>query len=472
LATILATATTAATKKITAIVMTVGSRDARCAIDPAVRGGSGGLMGGVSPGAGAQGTKDGPLGVGPMPVLAEPLGSSISDHGSAGLACCRDRVLQPVVHRTATRSVRCPQIYCWPTHSTLRPQPDGMTSSKKSARRKPARRRRQQAQPRLRVRRPDELLAIIPYLVGFHPDESIVAVFIKSGRVLLTARMDLPSESSGDELAERIDWLARKHAAQALALVAYSADTLPAHRLLTRLMDRLGEHELTDVLYVGHGRWWSLSCGDECCPFSGTPFDPSSHPLSAAAVFAGLGARADRRELEASVSGPSEEELPRLRELADALLAGLEQLDDPRAAVRLLGSIVETAISEPAVPEERTCLLLGLLVTDVHIRDLAWALITPTNAEDHVRLWGGVVAQVPPTLAAAPLCLLGMAAWVSGAGALLNCCCERLAQIDPDYSMGRLLADISERAVPPSLWQQMGDEMQAELRAEPGMLAG
>jgi hypothetical protein len=347
-----------------------------------------------------------------------------------------------------------------------------MTSSKKSACKNPARRRRQQAQPRLRVRRPDELLAIIPYLVGFHPEESIVAVFIKSGRVLLTARMDIPPESAGEELVERIDWLARKHAAQALALVAYSADSLPAHRLLTRLMDRLGEHELTDVLYVGHGRWWSLSCGDECCPLSGTPFDPSSHPLSAAAVFAGLGARGDRRELEASVSGPTQAELPRLQDLADALLAELEELNDPRAGVRLLASIVESALSESAVPDERTCLMLGLLVTDVHIRDLAWALITPTNAEDHVRLWGGVVARVPPTLAAAPLCLLGMAAWVSGAGALLNCCCERLTKVDPDYSLGRLLADISERAVPPSLWQQIGGEMQAELRAELGMLAG
>ena len=85
---------------------------------------------------------------------------------------------------------------------------------------------------------------------------------------------------------------------------------------------------------------------------------------------------------------------------------------------------------------------------DRRVRDLAWALITPTNAEDHVRLWGGVVARVPPTVAAAPLCLLGMAAWVSGAGALLNCCCERLTKVDPHYSMGRLLADISERAVP------------------------
>ena len=107
-------------------------------------------------------------------------------------------------------------------------------------------------------------------------------------------------------------------------------------------------------------------------------------------------------------------------------------------------------------------------MTDLHLRDLAWALITSANAEDHVRLWGGVVARVPPTLAAAPLCLLGMAAWVSGAGALLNCCCERLAQVDPHYSMGRLLAGISEKALPPSLWQEMGGEVQAELRAELG----
>jgi len=47
-----------------------------------------------------------------------------------------------------------------------------------------------------------------------------------------------------------------------------------------------------------------------------------------------------------------------------------------------------------------------------------------------------------------------------------------LAQVDPDYSMGRLLAEISEKALPPSLWQQMGDEMQAELCTELEMLAG
>ena len=54
-------------------------------------------------------------------------------------------------------------------------------------------RRRQSPQTRLKVRRPDELLAIIPYMIGFHPDESVVAVFVRSGRIMLTARMDLPA---------------------------------------------------------------------------------------------------------------------------------------------------------------------------------------------------------------------------------------------------------------------------------------
>lgn len=307
-------------------------------------------------------------------------------------------------------------------------------------------------------------------MLGFTPDESIVAVFVRSGRIALMARMDFTPESDSDELAGRIERLARQHGAHALALVAYSAASLPANRLLRSLMDRLGTHKLTDVLYVGHGRWWSLACDDECCPLAGTPFDPSSHPMSAAAVFAGLSARADRRQLEESVSGPSPAELPRVQALADALLTELDQLDDPSAPIRLLASIVEAG-SEGGGLDERSCLLLGHLVTEIGLRDLAWALISPTNAEDHVRLWGGVVAQVPPTLAAAPLCLLGMAAWLNGDGALQNCCCERLAQVAPEYSMGRLLAEVSDRALPPSLWQQMGGEMQAGLRAEPGGLA-
>ena len=309
-------------------------------------------------------------------------------------------------------------------------------------------------------------------MIGFHPDEDLVAVFIKSGRVKLTTRTDIPHESASDELAEWIDALAERERADGLALIAYSAASLPAHRLLTRLMDRLSGRELTDVLYVGHGRWWSLTCGEECCPLAGTPYDLTAHPLSAAAVFAGLGVLANRQELEASISGPTEAELPRLLNCAEDLLAEVARFDSRSAAGRLLLSIVDSAPADAADLDERSCLLLGLLLTDTYVRDLAWARISRSDAEEHVRLWAGVVSRVPPVLAAAPLCLLGMAAWVAGHGALVNCCWERVSRIDPDYSMGKLLADIGERGVPPSIWEEIKTEMQAELAAELPMLAG
>jgi hypothetical protein len=366
-------------------------------------------------------------------------------------------------------------------------QAPDMTASKKSAARKPAgrkstskkvkRRRHSQARQteaptRLKLRRPDDLLAMIPYLIGFHPEEDLVTVFVKSGRVRLTTRTDLPPDSAGEEFAEWIDALAKREGAEALALVAYSAASLPAHRLLTRLMDRLDDHELIDVLYVGHGKWWSLTCGDDCCPLAGTPLDLSSHPVSATAVVAGLNVRDSRLELEASVCGPDQQDWPRLDALARRLLQELEQLDDAAAATRLMTTTIEAALADPTGIDQTTGMLLGVLVTDLHRRDLAWALITPATADDHVRLWSGVVAHVPPILAAAPLCLLGMAGWISGSGALLNCCCDRLSRINPQYSMGRLLSEISERAIPPTVWQEIMNGTPAELDAEGALVAG
>ena len=121
----------------------------------------------------------------------------------------------------------------------------------------------------------------------------------------------------------------------------------------------------------------------------------------------------------------------------------------------------------PVDPDEPTCALLAVLALDVRVRDVAWAMMSRAAAADHVRLWSTVVARSPDEVSSAPLGLLGVAAWISGNGALLNCCVERLEHSDPGYSLGRLLADISDRALPPSLW----DELAQDLRSEVGAVA-
>ena len=51
------------------------------------------------------------------------------------------------------------------------------------------------------LRGPDAVIAAIPYLLGFHPQDSIVIVWMRERRICLTQRMDLASDGIGEGLA-------------------------------------------------------------------------------------------------------------------------------------------------------------------------------------------------------------------------------------------------------------------------------
>ena len=82
-------------------------------------------------------------------------------------------------------------------------------------------------------------------------------------------------------------------------------------------------------------------------------------------------------------------------------------------------------------------------------------MISWKDAEQH-RRGGHAVARTVPPLEAAPLCLLGFCAWICGDGAMMNCCAQRVSDVDPEYSFGQLLAKISKQALPPHLWDEVG----------------
>ena len=46
---------------------------------------------------------------------------------------------------------------------------------------------------------------------------------------------------------------------------------------------------------------------------------------------------------------------------------------------------------------------------------------------------------------------------------------ERLERDDPGYTLGRLLSDLSERALPPSLWDELAGGLRAEVQAVTGV---
>jgi uncharacterized protein DUF4192 len=319
---------------------------------------------------------------------------------------------------------------------------------------------------RLKARRPADLLAAVPYLLGFHPEESLVALFLRSGRVLLTARYDL-GEPSGPDVAD----LVAQHRPSGLVLVAYSADEDRGRSELQAQAAALPGVDLVDLLLVDGRRWWSLVCSGGCCPAEGSPYRPEDHPLSAEAVWSGLVARPDRDAVVATVAGPPESDWPELRRSAKPVGARLRRASRKerqdalgRAVVVALPRLGAAGGDQAGVRlEDEVCLELALLVRDTLVRDVACALVTREDAGRHLALWQEVVARTPPELAAAPLCLAGIAAWASGNGTLLNACCERLATLDPSYAMGRLLSDVSRRALPPAWWDAMADGLRHDL---------
>ena len=147
---------------------------------------------------------------------------------------------------------------------------------------------------RLRARGAPDLLAVIPFLLGFHPRESVVTVFVRSGRIILTARLDLPPPEASAAYAEMLRRLIRQHGGDEIVVLGYSAQPEPARAFLSRLLEELPPELVNEALYADGSRWWSMSCDGPCCPAEGTPYAVDSHPLAAEAVLAGKAVRADR----------------------------------------------------------------------------------------------------------------------------------------------------------------------------------
>ncbi|GAA1431961.1 hypothetical protein GCM10009616_20250 [Microlunatus lacustris] len=322
---------------------------------------------------------------------------------------------------------------------------------------------------RLRVRRPADFLAVIPYLLGFHPEESLVVVLCRRGRVLLTARLDLPPAGGAPAVAGQVHRLCTQHGVDELVLVGYGSDEGGTRRTLDQVRRGLGGAvPVREVVLVSGARWWSLSCTTGCCRPEGEVFDPAAHPLAAEAVYRGLVAGRTRAALEELVAGPPDDALPQLRDhlrRARSQLGGLAR----EAAAEAMADAVRAGVQPGARTDEAAAARLAALGRDLAVRDVAWALMSRSAAEEHQRLWLQVVAASLPEVASAPLGLLGAAAWIGGNGALLNCCVERLERDDPGCTLGHLLADLSERALPPSVWDELAGGLRAEVRAVTGV---
>jgi hypothetical protein len=323
----------------------------------------------------------------------------------------------------------------------------------------------------LKAGKPDDLLAIVPYRLGFHPRDSLVALTLEGPRRRFgfTARLDLPPLAKVPDVARYLIEVLTHHDADEVILIAYAEDDSVAGPLVQTLQQWLGrtDVDLVDAYRSDGRRWFCYTCDQPCCPDTGTPYDLSHHPLVAEHVLLGKVALPDRAALRAQVapvSGTRRLLMERALSRAEDGLAGpvdalgFDRGEYLRQTMSWVREFVSGWLARPRPLTDDEVADLAVRVAVVPARDVAWSMMTRPSAGRHLELWQQVLTRVVPPYEPAVACLAAFAAWLDGHGALAWCAVERALEADPAYSWADLIVQLLEKAVSPSVWRPFPNE--------------
>lgn len=328
----------------------------------------------------------------------------------------------------------------------------------------------------LRLTNPTDLIAGIPYLLGFHPRDSLVAVGLSGREVVFTGRGTLAACEHGVRaVATGLLTAFLNSGCTGAILVGYG----PADRV-TPCVDAARELftartiQVREALRVTDGRYWSYICDNpRCCPPEGTRVDGVSSSVPATLTVAGLVAHRDRSELATSmapIAGPArnamaqatravetrlDQRWPHLRHgdaACDTPMGDLARAEPAFTAegVELVRRVVAEEGTEP--PGVDVMAELCVALRSVRVRDEAWVRIAAGSLEEQLALWVRVMRHAEDPYRAAPGSLAAFTAWRMGRGSLANLALDRVTEVEPDYSMARMLRGLLERGIPPTEW--------------------
>ncbi|MFI1825945.1 DUF4192 domain-containing protein [Streptomyces sp. NPDC020412] len=347
------------------------------------------------------------------------------------------------------------------------------------------------------LRGPAELADALPYLLGYHPTDSVVLVALHGSRGRFGGRVKVgiprsPSEwdSVSRQLAECLIEGSTSRSARPDGIVLFlcqdPADGAAGRSVVERLRPLAQllrtacgalDVPVYEALCIADGRFWSYCCPDErCCPPDGTPLVPAgTSVMAAAAACAGLHVRGSQRELEARFEPMPSPEADVQRQALDLagfdlvsriLGRGVERRQVADETIALARELMDRLARADAPPlpgrdvaddrlithAEAATMIFGL--QDRETRDRAAAWMEGADAEPALRLWRVLARRcVRPygEHAAAPLTLAGLVSWSTGDEPAARIALGLALRKDPDYVFARLLHEACNQNLDPEL---------------------
>jgi len=320
---------------------------------------------------------------------------------------------------------------------------------------------------------PHDLLAAIPFLIGYHPIDSLVLVSIKEDCVGMAMRIDYPidqSEAAFDLCATHIS----ADEADGVLIVAYQplgrSDGEQVLAQTTAALSRAGIAIYESIL-IAEGSYRSVLCHDmTCCPLEGRLVPPldstriamesvvAGHPMPFA-TFADLGA-----SVRSNLLAHEEQWLDRVQnsfvDPTDSNLNDLQR-DGATAVIDLANDFIAHGIS---TDQDLIAHVLGRL-SEIQIRDFALGSHDGESADGYRTMWMHLLRSAPPGFIAPVACLAAAIAYEYGDGALARAALDRALTDAPTYSLALLLQRVFSAGWPPRSFAEMRSELHPKVCA-------
>ena len=323
---------------------------------------------------------------------------------------------------------------------------------------------------------PHDLLAAIPFLIGYHPSNSLVLVAIKEGTVSMAMRVDYPSQQNSDAydlLAHHI----KLDGAESALMIAYvptetgegeatGAEVL-GYLAISLLKNAI---EIRESIEVIGNRWRSVICEDiSCCPPEGNPLpDFESSRVAAEQVMSGRTMPfIDVTELADSIA-----QLPNLGPEFIAQVESYfvhedcidlnEKQRDGATAVVDLGQLYESGrgSSDPDLVAQ----VIGRL-SDIQVRDFALGIHTEETLDAYWAMWKELLRIAPNGYVAPIASIFAAVAYESGQGALAHKALDRALIDNPGYSLALLLRRVFSAGWPAAAFIQMREQLHPKVKS-------
>lgn len=312
--------------------------------------------------------------------------------------------------------------------------------------------------PTVRLREPADLVAAVPYLLGFHPDpDSIVILGIHARQIAITVRVDVTAVTADPHgIWRQVAGPLTDAGVTSLAVIGYLSDddTDAVYSLAAA-----APIPVVEMQRVHDGRWWSLTCTQDCCP-PGEPITCDT-PVDVALIAASGSPAPTRHSLTAQLK-------PGPEQLVDDVAAHLPLRPRPTTgdAYRAIDDAHVQRADGPAPLNAPEAALLLQALTDVVVRDAAarW------HDDAAWWLWTDLIHTAPTGWIAPVAALLATTSYQRGNAVLARFAAEHALTDNPDYSLAQLVVGLADAHVHPS---QLREALAAAIRdvaeLHPGM---